>query len=196
VFFTAKGLVSLAPKDGKVFWQYPFMDKLLESSTTPVQVGDRLVASAITIGTVALKLHEQDGKPSAKQDWKAPKLTSYFTTPVVVGTEDLYMVTAASPFSFSTPEATLRCIDVATGKERWNKAGVGQFHAALLRTGNDKVLMMQEDGTLVLLDPSPKAYQELARSKVCGHAWAHPAISGGRLYVRDEKELVCVQLPR
>jgi outer membrane protein assembly factor BamB len=195
VFFTAKGLASLSPKDGSVFWQYPFVDKLLESSTTPVLVGDRLVASAITIGTVALKLRDQGGRPAAKEDWRSAKLTSYFTTPVAVGAEHLYMVTASNPLAFTTPEATLRCIDLASGKEQWKRPGVGKFHAALLRTGNDKLLMMEEDGTLVLIDPSPKAYQELARSKVCGHAWAHPAISGGQLYVRDEKELICVRLP-
>jgi hypothetical protein len=42
--------------------------------------------------------------------------------------------------------------------------------------------------------PSPKEYKELARSKVCGQARAHPALSDGKLYLRDEKELICLQL--
>jgi outer membrane protein assembly factor BamB len=194
IFFTAKGLVSLSPNDGSVFWQFPLVDKLLESSTTPVLAGDRLIASAITYGTVALELKKRDGKPDAKEDWKNPKLTSYFTTPVTMGTDDLYMVTGSNPLTFSSAEAVLRCVDLSTGKERWNKPGVGTYHAALLRTANDKVMMMEEGGTLVLIEPDASACRELARSKVCGHAWAHPAISGGRLYVRDEKELVCVRL--
>jgi outer membrane protein assembly factor BamB len=196
IFFTAGGLVGLSPKDGSKFWQFPLEDKLLESSTTPVVAGDRLVASAITYGTAALELTKRDGKPDAKQAWKNPKLTSYFTTPVALGTDDLYMVTGSNPLAFTKAEAVLRCVDLTTGKERWNKPGVGQYHAALLRTANHKVLVMEEGGTLVLVDPDPKAYRELAHSRICGHAWAHPAISDGRLYVRDEKDLICIRLPQ
>ena len=36
-------------------------------------------------------------------------------------------------------------------------------------------------------DPDAKEYRELARSKVCGQTWAHPALSDGRLYLRDER---------
>lgn len=193
VFFTGKGLASLSRSDGEVFWKFPLVDKLMESSTTPVHVGDRLLASSITYGTIALALSETDGKPTANEDWKNPALTSYFTTPVMVG-EDLYMVTGSNPLTFKKAQAVLHCVNLKTGKSRWSKPGVGEYHAALIRTGDDKLLLMQENGTLVLVDPSPKEYRELARAKVCGHAWAHPAIANGRFYVRDEKELVCVGL--
>jgi outer membrane protein assembly factor BamB len=196
VFLTGAGLVSLRPADGTLFWQFALKDKLMESSTTPVRAGHRLLASSITYGSVALELLTADGKPAAKEEWKNTELTSYFTTPVIVGTDDLYMVTGSNPLGFTKTPATLQAVDLKTGKKRWSKPGVGEYHAALVRTADDKILMMEEGGTLVLLQADPKAYRELARSKVCGHAWAHPAIAGGRLYVRDEKELVCVQLPQ
>jgi outer membrane protein assembly factor BamB len=196
VFLTGAGLASLRVADGTLFWKFPLKDKLMESSTTPVRAGRRLLASSITYGSVALELLSRDAKPAAKEEWKNPELTSYFTTPVVVGTDDLYMVTGTNPLSFQKAKATLHAIDLKTGKKRWSKPGVGEYHAALLRTGDDKILLMEEDGTLVLVQADPKAYRELARAKVCGHAWAHPAVAGGRLYVRDEKELLCVQLPQ
>jgi hypothetical protein len=66
-----------------------------------------------------------------------------------------------------------------------------------LRTADDKLLMLSDLGDLVLIDPSPKGYKELARSKVVKkeQIWAHPALSNGRTYLRDEKELICLQLP-
>jgi hypothetical protein len=91
-------------------------------------------------------------------------------------------------------EADLRCIEVKTGKSLWTRQKVGKFHASLLRTGDDKLLMLEDGGDLVLLDPNPKEYRELARSKVCGATWAHPALAGGRLYLRDDKEVLCLQL--
>ena len=53
--------------------------------------------------------------------------------------------------------------------------------------------MLDDAGNLILLDPSAAKYQELARSRVCGETWAHPALAGGRLYVRDNKEVICLR---
>jgi len=49
---------------------------------------------------------------------------------------------------------------------------------------------------LTLIDPDPKRYRELARAKICGQTWAHPALVHGRLYIRDDKELLCLELPK
>jgi outer membrane protein assembly factor BamB len=175
-----------------VFWQYALVDKLAESSTTPVRIGDTLIGSSVTYGSVGLKLSAKDGKPNAEEMWKNGALTCYFSTPVPVGKEFVYMVTGSI---IPPPSAVLRCVEVKTGKERWSKPKVGKYHASLLRTGDDKLLMLDDSGNLILLDPSEKEYKELARSKVCGpDNWAHPALSDGRLYIRDRKELICLQL--
>jgi outer membrane protein assembly factor BamB len=193
VFLTQLGLVSLRPSDGEVFWQFPLVDKLSESSTTPVHLHDFLLASSVTYGSVGLRLGEKDGKPDATRLWKNDDLTCYFSTPVPVGKDHLYLVTGEA--NFINPQSTLRCVEVQTGKELWKEPKVGKYHAALLRTGNDKLLLLSDGGDLVLIDPSPRGYKELARSKVCGRAWAHPALSGNKLYLRDEKELLCLQVP-
>jgi outer membrane protein assembly factor BamB len=194
VFLTAKGLTSLDPATGKLFWQFPLVDLLFESSTTPVKVGERIVASSITYGSAGLSLETKESKPAYKEEWKSPSLTSYFSTPVAVGTDTLYLVTGQLPFPGKRPSATLHCVDMKTGKSLWKKEKVGTFHAALLRTGDNKLLMLQENGDLVLLDPSPKEYKELSRASVCGETWAHPVLVDGKLYLRDKKEIICVQL--
>jgi hypothetical protein len=188
IFLTAAGLVSVAPADGKVFWQIPLVDKLAESSTTPVVAGDMLFASSITVGGIGVKLSPG---PKAEQKWMKPELNCYFSTPVAVGKDHLFVVTGTRPPAL-TSKATLRCVETATGKELWNRDRVGTYHASLLRTGDGKVLLLEEAGDLVLLAPDVEKYHELARSKICGKTWAHPALANGRLYVRDEKELVCV----
>jgi hypothetical protein len=143
-----------------------------------------------------LKLGSKESKPTAEKDWKNPDLNCYFSTPVVVGKEHAYLVTGTKPALLPKEiHADLHCIDIKTGKDLWEKPRkVGTYHAALLRTGDDKLLMLDDAGYLILLEPSPKEYKELARSKVCGKTWAHPALSDGRLYLRDDKELICLQL--
>jgi outer membrane protein assembly factor BamB len=194
VFLTGDAVVSLSPADGSLFWRFPLVDKLFESSTTPVRAGDLLLASSITYGSAGLALGRKDGKPTATEAWKNPALTSYFSTPVPVGTEQIYLVTGSNPLAFKAAQADLRCIEAKTGRELWQKPKVGEYHAALMRTANDKLLMLDDQGNLILLEPSTREYRELARSKVSGKTWAHPALADGRLYVRDEKELICLQL--
>jgi outer membrane protein assembly factor BamB len=193
IFLTQQGLISLKPTDGTLYWRFPLVDQLLESSTTPVRCGDILLASSITYGSVGLRLETKDGKPDASKVWKNDMLTSYFSTPVAVGTDTIYMVTGTKPPAFSN-QATLHCIEARTGKELWQRPKVGKYHASLLRTGDDKLLMLEEAGSLVLLQPDTKEYRELARAKVCGETWAHPALADGKLYIRDDKELLCVEL--
>jgi outer membrane protein assembly factor BamB len=166
------------------------VDKLAESSTTPVLAGDVMFASSITYGGVGLKL-ESPTKLGEKL-WHDENLTCYFSTPIAVGKE-LYVVAGTKPPALFN-QATLHCLDLATGKKHWTGRKVGSYHASLLRTGDDKLLLLEEVGNLVLLDPTPKEYRELARAKICGNTWAHPALADGRLYVRDDRELVCVEL--
>jgi outer membrane protein assembly factor BamB len=188
VFLTQQGLVGLSPADGKVRWKCPLVDKLSESSTTPVMAGGLLIGSSVTTGSVALALN---GEKTAEA-WKNAKLTCYISTPVEAGKET-YLVTGTI---VPPPSATLRCVESATGKILWSREAIGQYHAALLRTGDGKLLMLDDSGNLALLDPDPKEYKELARSKVCGPTWAHPALSNGKLYLRDKKEIVCLELSR
>lgn len=189
VFLTGANLMGLS-SSGKVFWKHPFKDLLNESSTTPVRLGDLLVGSSVTAGSVCLKMKSGDS-PSVEEVWKNPRLNCYFGTPVPIGDSHLYMVTGKLlPPQF----ATLHCVDAKTGESVWSKERVGKYHASLLRLADGKVLMLEEGGDLVLLDGSTEKYGELARAKVCGTTWAHPALANGQLFVRDAKELKCVPL--
>lgn len=192
VALTADGVVAVQPDDGQLAWRFPFKDLLAESSTTPLKVGDRLIASSITLGSIALKLTMKDGKPAVEKDWENKSLSCYFSTPAVVG-DHLYMVTGSL---LPPPAVNLHCVEIATGKIVWTQKKVGKYHAALLRTADNKLLMHSDNGHLMLIDPTPKEYRELCKAKVCGETWAHPAIADGRIYVRDARELICLQFDK
>jgi outer membrane protein assembly factor BamB len=190
VFLTAEGVVGLDAKSGQEYWRVPLKDRLNESSTTPVRVGDLLFASSVTFGSMGIKLDVEAGKPAARQLWKEPGLTCYFGTPVEFDGL-LYVVTGKA--TLTNASASLHCVDPRTGKTKWSKASVGKYHASLLRT-KDKLLMLEEKGDLVMLQPGAKRYEELCRSKLCGETWAHASWADGVLFIRDGKELVGVKL--
>lgn len=186
VTLTGSNVRAVNTATGKGSWAYPFQDLLNESSTTPVKAGDLLIASSVTAGSVALKV--ADGK--AEKVWKKDNLTCYFSTPVVVG-KHLYMINGVLALN---PTIVLRCVNAADGKVLWEKKNVGKYHAALVRTGDDKLLMLDDNGKLTLIQPDEKEFTELASAKICGATWAHPAIADGKLYVRDDNNLICVKL--
>lgn len=109
---TQQGLVSLNPATGALFWKFPFVDKINESSTTPVLIGNLILASSVTLGSVGLKMTTDDGKPAIEPEWKNTDLNCYFSTPVAVGKEHIYMVTGKL---LPPPESILQCVEVATG---------------------------------------------------------------------------------
>jgi outer membrane protein assembly factor BamB len=196
IALTAEGVVGLGADDGSVVWQFPFKDTLQESSTTPVKIGDLIVVSSVTLGSIGLKLTSKDGKPAIESAWKNPQLACYFSTPVAAGNGQIFMVTSSMEAMLRRqPQADLCCVDAATGKLLWKHEKAGRYHAALVRMGDGKLLMHSDTGDLFLLDPDPKEFQELAKSKVCGQTRAHPAVADGRIYLRDDKELLCIQLP-
>ena len=193
VFLTGANLLGVSAA-GEKLWEVPFKDKLNESSTTPVVIGDVVIGSSVTAGSIAEKLNEKDGKFSTEQVWKNDKLTCYFSTPVVVG-EHLYMVNSAG--ALLKPSIVLRCVELKTGKPLWEKTITARYHAAIVRcgpTGKERLLMLDDTGYLTLIEPDTKAYKELARSKVCGQTWAHHALVDGNVILRDDKELMCIPL--
>ncbi|HEX7901917.1 MAG TPA: PQQ-binding-like beta-propeller repeat protein [Planctomycetota bacterium] len=184
---TQAGVVGMSTSDGTPLWSFPLVDKLSESSITPILAGGLVIASSVTYGSAGIKV---EGK-TATAAWKNPALTCYISTPMPVGPEHVYMVTGTI---LGPPTATLRCVEAATGKILWSRPNVGTYHASLTKTADGKLLMLDDKGGLALLEPDPAAYKELASAKICGGTWAHPALTGGSLYVRDQSSLICVKL--
>lgn len=188
IFLTKENLIAVEPKTGTVSWKVPFKDRISESATAPIGNGNILYGSSVTLGSIALDLSANPPKPL----WRNRQLNCYFSTPVAVG-DDLYMLNGVQK-DILTQSINLRCVDGKTGKVRWEKVDVGSYHAAIIRTANDLLLMLDDRGSLTLFEPNAKEYKQLAKSKICGPTWAHPALSGGVVYLRDEKNLLAIPL--
>jgi hypothetical protein len=61
----------------------------------------------------------------------------------------------------------------------------------------DMLLVLSEAGEVVLVPAVPEGYSEKARFKaLSGKTWNHPIIGGGKLFVRNDREAVCFELPQ
>ena len=66
--------------------------------------------------------------------------------------------------------------------------------APMIKVGG-KLLVLRESGELVLVEPDPAAYTEIARYQaLSGTSWNHPAFSGGRIYARSDTQIVALDV--
>jgi outer membrane protein assembly factor BamB len=189
VFMTTLRVVGLNPLDGSVSWEYALPFQPSGTAPTPVVAGDLVVTSTMTNGSTAIRVTASE-QPTAERAWQAKDLSGYFSSGAATKDRVFLVTNVLKPL----PRADLACVDVATGKQLWLKPGVGYFHFGVVRTGNGKLLVLDDAGKLLLLDAAAGEYRELCSAKVCGSNFVTPAISDGRLYARDDQGVVCVQL--
>ena len=59
----------------------------------------------------------------------------------------------------------------------------------------DRLVILRENGELLIAPASPDGFKPLARAEVLpGTVRAFPALANGHLYARNEKTLVCLDL--
>lgn len=188
VFFTRTGLVALDPADGAVRYQYRWRARMAASvnAATPLVIGNRIFLSA-SYGTGAVLL-QVDGN-AVKPVWSGDEsLSNHYSTSIHHG-GFLYGFEGRQEFGQS-----LRCVELATGKVMWNVDGFG---AGTLLVAGDTLVIVREDGNLVLAPASPKAFTPAARAALLPRVVrAYPALADGRLFVRNERVLAAFDLRR
>lgn len=186
LFFTRAGLTDLDPANGKVRFQFPWRSRSNASvnAAAPLVSGDLVFLSA-SYGTGAVLL--QVSKSSAKQIWASDDVLSNHYATSVLRDGFLYGYHGRQEMG-----PTLRCVELKTGKVRWEEDG---FRAGSISLAGDRLLLMREGGELVMAQATPSAFKPTARAKVVnGTVRAFPAIAGGILYVRNEDTLTALDL--
>lgn len=186
LFFTREGVVSLDPATGAVRFSKRWRARIDASvnAATPIVVGDHVfVTASYRTGALLLRV-KKDG---AEEVWKGDDvLSSHFTTPVYH---------AGHLYGFDGRQETgtnLRCVDFKTGKVAWTKEG---FPCGPMIVADGNLIILGEDGELVLVEATSAEYREKARAKVLGRPCrAQLALSDGRLYGHDGRKLVCWKL--
>jgi outer membrane protein assembly factor BamB len=95
-------------------------------------------------------------------------------------------------YVYGLDEGILTCLDVNTGTRKW-KGGRYGYGQVILASGH--LIVMSDAGELALVKASPDAYTEVAKfAALDGKTWNYPAIAGGRLFVRNGKEMAVYKI--
>ena len=186
VFLTRNGLAGLDPATGQVRFQRPWRARQAASvnAATPVITGDRIFLSAeYGPGAGVLRF---DGT-TLTDVWASNEvLSNHYATSVYAGGY-LYGFHGRQEFGQS-----FRAVDFQTGKVRWSQ---DRFGAGSVTLAGNRLLILRENGELVLAAASPEGFTPVARAQILpATVRAYPAISGGMIYVRNDDTLVCLDL--
>jgi outer membrane protein assembly factor BamB len=186
VYFTADALIGVERVHGAILWRVPFRTGAKRHAATPVIVGDTVIVNSQTIGLVATKIVREGDALRAVPLWVNRQLKINLSTPVRVGD---YLYSQGQGQSYI-------CADARTGETKWQQPGFGAQgteNSSTIVVGKN-LLVLTDEGELVLIAARGDQYTELSRVQVCGKTWNFPAFADGRLYVRDARELICYDL--
>lgn len=179
VQFSSQGLFGVRARDGRLLWRYDRVSSGVANVCTPIVWQDRVfAASGYGKGGGLVKIVRDGDGWRAEEVYFNPQLANHHGGVVRVG-----------DFLFGTASASLVAIDFFTGELAWNNRSVGK---GALISADGMLYLVGEGREVALAEAVSHAYREHGRFELpdLGRpAWTHPAISGGRLYIRNQQRL-------
>ncbi len=181
--FNSHKITAHDAQTGTVLWEYPWgVGQPHVAVPVVVSTNRVLFSSGYGVGAELLEIQAgPDGKLAATRVWQSRKMKAKFANPV-----------QRDGFLYGLDDGILACLDLKDGAQRWKEGRYG--HGQGLLVGN-LLLLMAENGELVLLQPKPESPNELGRFRVfSGKTWNPIALAGDLLLVRNDLEAACLRL--
>jgi hypothetical protein len=174
--FKARALVAQDATTGKPLWRFPWRTDWDVHATLPI-VQDRRVFLASGYGAGGALLDVSGPEPQVV--WRNKHLAPQMNGPVLLDGH-LYGISGNAG-----SKAVLNCVQFATGNLQWSFPGTGCGSVA---AADGKLIVLGEQGELIIGPASPKEFVPLARAQVLSErCWVVPVLANGRLYCRGNR---------
>jgi outer membrane protein assembly factor BamB len=185
--FHAFGLVGYMLENGRELWAYRWKTSWDVNAATPI-VSNNYIFLSSGYGTGAAVIDVGSGSP--EDVWVSKSMANQFSSSVLFR-GNLYGFHGNA----GRGAGSFRCVEFFTGKVNWEETGLGTGTVILV---DGKLVVLSENGELVLVDADHRSYREIARMQVLGgRNWATPAYSDGRVFCRGNSgKLVVYELGR
>jgi outer membrane protein assembly factor BamB len=180
----SKGLTARLPTDGSIVWNHE--TTLTGLIAQPVILDGfplRLIIASYDLKGASLWRIEQSPQhvPAITVEWTKPVLKSKFSTPVVFG-----------KYVYGLDNGILQCVDSTNGRSLWKE---GRYRHGHLLAVDKHLIVLSEDGELVLVQPDPHQLIELGRVPALEEkTWNAMALKGKYLIVRNATQAACFSL--
>lgn len=180
---TQKFVVGVDAASGALLWQIPFATDFDQNAFTPVVFQDLIILGGLDHPLLAIRPTLAGGHWTARMAWNNPETPMFMSSPVVVGAT-LYGLTSRGRGRFVA-------VDAASGRTLWQTEGREGEHASMFGSRN-WLLASTTEGHLVVARTNVQKYELVRRYQIAESAlWAHPAIAGSAIFVKDVDSVTC-----
>jgi len=202
ILLKPRAFTAIDPETGKRLWTQPYTADNGSIIMSPIVSGEYLFGGGWNNKNMLVKLKTTDGRPDAETVWKDKKglgISPVNVQPILVD---------GTLYGFDQ-SGKLFAVEIPSGKRLWESEDVigksGNSETAFIVKNGDRYFYSTERGELVIGKMSPKGYEPIDRAtilkpthKVFGRTvvWSMPAFANKKMFVRNDEELVCVDLAK
>jgi outer membrane protein assembly factor BamB len=184
---TGKSILGLEPKTGRTLWRYPFGNSFKVTCTNPLwRDGLLFVSAAYGGGAAAFEIRRNGDGWTVRENWKVKNFQNLFATSIFHDGRLYGCHGDLGAFQF-------RCLDYRTGQLKWTQRIAAR---CTLLGVEGHLIVLDEGGTLSLVEANPDRF--LVKGEIPDlltyKSWAVPALAGGKLFLRDERQVLCLDL--
>lgn len=176
---TAEAGVGVRESDGKLMWKYRRVANDTANVATPIVHDNKVFYSSnYSTGAVLLGLTAQNGEVRAQEIYFTREMQNHHGGIVLV-----------NGYLYGFHNSFLTCLEFATGKMMWRNRSVGKGSVTY---ADGRLYLLSENNIVGLAEASADGYREMGRFPIADQglsSWAHPVVSGGRLYIRNQGTL-------
>ena len=193
---------SIDPANGETLWKHELSLSRLPIPPPVVVDENRLfVTGGYRAGSALLRAERSDdGAMAISEDFRSTR-GAQIHAPIVFGSHVYVLVNENWTESRrNRDEGGLVCFDLK-GEEMWRTGADPNFgRGGMVQVADTLLIQDGSKGDLVAVRATPEGYEELGRfepfqiERRDGQLWAPPAVSGTRILMRSQSELVCVEL--
>jgi outer membrane protein assembly factor BamB len=188
--FLVKGedmeIACLDPKTGQAVWSVPAGKTIC----TPAVAGDVMATCGETdeFGVAGYRLAED----KAEKLWGMP-LKDRYTSPVIVGGY-VYALGGGNETFGTKDKGRAVCVEAATGKVMWTETvPPAQLASPIVADGKIFATVL---GSLYMIQATPEKYTLLGKADLGLAKFASPAFADGKLFLRTNKNVICVDVKK
>ena len=181
-------MVGLNPHNGDLQWQVPFKADYSIAVATPLWgPGNLLFVSAeYNAGAKVVELRRNGLQTSANELWSSNRLRLHHGNAMRLG-DTLYFSSGGKG-----SQAILSAVDARSGKIHWQERSIEK---ATFVWADGKLITLDQSGALMIAYPSTSGFKIAAKAPLLSEiAWTPPVLVGTRLYMRDRRSMVAVDL--
>jgi outer membrane protein assembly factor BamB len=181
-------VIGVNPHNGDLQWQVPFKADYSIAVASPVWGPDNLlfISSEYNAGTKVIELRRNAQQTFATELWSSNRLRLHHGNAIRIG-DAIYFSSGGKG-----SQAILSAVDARSGNLHWQERSIEK---ATFVWADQKLITLDQAGTLMIAHPSPQGFKIAAKAELLAKlSWTPPVLVGTRLYLRDRRTLMAVDL--